>query len=436
MDQELLSSAAAVLKQNDRGSYTVLAGDLYPHQWLWDSCFIAIGLRHLDIERAKTELESLKRGQWSNGMLPDMIFGSKRASLDGLLWDSAISPFAPEHVTTSGITDPPMLAEAVMSVGQKLKLPERRTWYKQMLPTIIHFHQWLYRERDVRHEGLITIIHPYESGMDNSPPWIEELKDHGIPIWVKAAEKLKLGRLIKHVRRDTRHTPANQRMSNVEALAFWSALRHLQHKAYDSKKILSKPRLDLQDLAFNCILIRANACLKDIAKTAGVDLPKELLGDIKRGEEALEQLWDEPSGQYYSRSFASGELVMQPSISTFLTLYAGTIPKERAEKLVGLLSKRGAYKSIWPVPSVPANSEYFDPERYWQGPVWVNMNWLIIQGLRRYGFDKEADVLRDRTLELVAKSGYHEYFNPLDGTGLGAKNFSWTAALAIDLLKT
>ncbi|MEK7561630.1 MAG: glycoside hydrolase, partial [Patescibacteria group bacterium] len=63
--KELLRAAEEVLKTNDRGSFTVPAADLYPHQWLWDSCFVAIGLRHLDLERAQAELTSLLRGQWS-----------------------------------------------------------------------------------------------------------------------------------------------------------------------------------------------------------------------------------------------------------------------------------------------------------------------------------------------------------------------------------
>jgi glycogen debranching enzyme len=84
---------------------------------------------------------------------------------------------------------------------------------------------------------------------------------------------------------------------------------------------------------------------------------------------------------------------------------------------------------------VPLDSQFFDAERYWQGPSWVNTNWLIIDGLRRYGFDKEADELRQRTIDMVDKNGPYEYFSPTDGKGKGAANFSWTAALTIDLDK-
>ncbi|MEZ6331129.1 MAG: hypothetical protein R3B12_03915 [Candidatus Saccharimonadales bacterium] len=70
----LISQAEAVLKANRVGNATKPAPGLYPHQWFWDSCFIAIGLRWTNIEQAKAELRSLAKGQWHNGMIPHIIF--------------------------------------------------------------------------------------------------------------------------------------------------------------------------------------------------------------------------------------------------------------------------------------------------------------------------------------------------------------------------
>jgi hypothetical protein len=432
--KNLLEEAEAVLKHNDRQLWTVPAADLYPHQWLWDSCFISIGLRHLDIERAKTELRGLLRGQWANGMLPNIIFtGNEKRHID--LWRSWVSPYAPEGVATSGITQPPLLAEAVSQIGQKLKLPERRSWYKEMLPALIDYHTWLYRDRDPHKEGLVLLLHPYECGLDNTPPWISELRKHSLPWWISLIEKMRLDGLINQFRRDTKHVPPGQRMSNIEALAYWSALRRLRRKAYNSEALISRSLFAVEDLAFNCVFIRANTLLRQIAKTAGQELPESLLESMARSEAALEQLWDDTAGQYFSRSFVSHKLIEEPTIATFLPLYAGTISKERARLLVDLLKKPKEFSTSWPVPSVPLNSLYFDPYRYWQGPSWVNTNWLIIDGLKRNGFLEEAKILQERTLEMVRKSGMYEYFNPLNAKPAGAANFSWTAALTIDLLK-
>ena len=63
-----------VLKANDRKTHTVPSSGLYPHQWLWDSCFSAIGWAQIDVKRAEQEIFSLFKGQWHNGMIPHMIF--------------------------------------------------------------------------------------------------------------------------------------------------------------------------------------------------------------------------------------------------------------------------------------------------------------------------------------------------------------------------
>jgi glycogen debranching enzyme len=433
--EKLITEAAEVLRSNDRGAWTVPQPNLYPHQWLWDSCFIAVGLSHVDMDRAQTELRSLLRGQWSNGMMPNIIFDkSKKNRRDRELWRSRVNPYAPIGVATSGITQPPMLAEAVYKVGLNLKLPEQRSWYKEMLPSLIAYHEWFYNDRDPHHEGLVLLLHPYESGMDNSPAWISELRKHSMPLWLQAIEKLRLTGAISLFRHDTHHTKSAQRTGNIEAAASWSALHRLRRKAYNSEAIISRSLFAVEDLGFNCIFIRANRILKEIAKTAGHELPAGLLDGMERTEKAFEQLWDDVSGMYYSRSFVSHKLIEEPTIASLMPLYSGAISKNRAQRLVDLLNSSG-FATPWPVPSVPRDSIFFDPHRYWQGPTWVNTNWLIIDGLSRYGFYAEAKSLADQTLELVKKSGFYEYFNPLNAKGAGAANFSWTAALAIDLLK-
>ncbi len=433
---DLLARATEVLEENDRKSYTVPAGDLYPHQWLWDSCFIAIGLRHIDIERAKTELLSLIRGQWRNGMLPNMIFNNDPAySRDRNAWRSWLSPYAPDGVATSGITQPPMLAEAVVRIGEMLAAPERRTWYRQMWPGLVAYHKWLYEDRDPHDEGLILLIHPWETGLDNTPPWMSELHEHQLSWWIRAMHKSGADNIVSLIRRDTRSVPASERFSNVEVLALYDVQLRLRRKAYDIDKILNHSMFTIEDLGFNAIFIRANQHLQTIAKSLKEPMPEGLLKRIKKTEAAFEGLWHDVSGQYYSRNFITHDLIQEPSIATLLPLYAGTVTPERAKRLVKMLESEHMFGLGYPVPSVPRSSSWFDPKRYWQGPTWLNMNWLVVDGLKRYGFHEHAALLTDLSIELVGRNGCTEYFDPLTGEAAGADNFSWTAALAIDFLK-
>ncbi len=428
--------AKQILGANDRGNYTIPAENLYPHQWLWDSCFIAIGLRHMDVDRAQTELLSLVKGQWSNGMIPNMIFSSApEYHRDREFWRSWVSPYSPDGLATSGITQPPMLAEAVWQVGQKLSLAERRGWYRLMLPHIVAYHQWLYRERDPHGEGLTLLLHPWECGLDNTPPWTTELHDHLLPAWIRFIRWAHLDGIIGFFRRDRHYIPPGQRLSTIETLAYFDAQRRLRRKAYDTLKILDHSLFSIEDLTFNCILIRANERLRDIARTLHHELPDELLDRMEKSERALHELYDPYSKTYWSRDFITHRLLKQPSIAALMPLYAGCISKEQADHLVKLLENDHIFGPAFPVPSVPLDSPQYNPDLYWQGPTWVNTNWLIIDGLRRAGYKDHADALTETTLDMVRRSGFSEYFDPVTGEPLGAHNFSWTAALVLDLMR-
>jgi hypothetical protein len=430
---DVSEEAQRVLAENDRGTFTVPAKGLYPHQWLWDSCFIAIGLRHLDVDRAQSEILSILRGQWTNGMIPHVIHSGNKRDRDATIWRSWLNHAAPDDISTSGITQPPIIAEAVVRIGDILPTSEKRLWYKSVFPALLAYHQWLYNERDPHQEGLTLQIHPWETGLDNTPPWMNELHEHQLPVWITIVKKLQLQHLFRFFRQDTRYIPAAQRISTLDALALYSIQRRLRRKNYETQRILTHSLLSIEDVSFNAILIRNNELLAQIAATIKQPLPKELTKRIKKTRSAFEKLWDPYSSQYYSREFVSHRLLKQPTIGTMLALYAGSISKDRAAHLVKMLENKHQFGSTYPVPSVPESSDWFQPKAYWQGPTWVNTNWLIIDGLQRYGFNDHADALTESTLELIRRNGCYEYFSPVNGEPAGAKDFSWTAALALDL---
>jgi neutral trehalase len=75
-----------------------------------------------------------------------------------------------------------------------------------------------------------------------------------------------------------------------------------------------------------------------------------------------------------------------------------------------------------------------DVRRYWRGPSWVSTSWLVWRGLRQCGQLELAARLAGSVVDLVARAGFREYFHPSTGEGLGARDFSWSAALVLDLL--
>ena len=433
---ELLDAATTVLADNDRGDFTVPAEPLYPHQWLWDSVFISIGLRHIDSSRAQREILRLLEAQWVNGMVPHVVHNTHHKSQDERVWRSWMNPNAPEHVSTSGITQPPLLAEAVMRIADTLSSTERKSWLSLTYPHLVRYHSWLYTERDPHNEGLTIQIHPWETGLDNTPPWMKELHEHQLPLWIQAVRSLRLSGLFNMFRYDTKIISDRERMQTIDALALYSVQRRLRRKNYDIKRILAHSLFAIEDVSFNAIFIRNNQILRNIAKELKQPLDSELTDNMQRTEKAFEDLWDPYVGQYYSREFVGHRLIKESSIATLIALYSGIVPKSNAEQIVSLLENEQYFGSPYPVASAPQNSDWFDEKRYWQGPSWANTNWLIIDGLQRAGYTEHANALRETTLEMIQKQGFFEYFSPLDGSPAGAERFSWTAAVAIDLALT
>jgi hypothetical protein len=434
-DATLVRGAEQVLARNRRGSWTCPARDFYPHQWLWDSCFIAIGLARSDPLRAVGELRALFRGQWANGMLPHMIFADDvRDAGSRHVWQSRRRRDAPRAVDTSCITQPPIIAIAVERVAASLDENERHDFLAEVFPKLVAYHRWLYRERDPHARGLITLIHPWECGLDTTPPWIRQLRTMRGPWWLRPALRLRLSRVARVFRRDTRYAPAAERLSDDDGLRMLALVDAARRRGFDLARLDPRRSVLIEDVAFNSFLVVANHSLESIAQTIGERVDPGLVSSFRATESAFEDLWHEGSGQYCSRDVIDGRLIVMSTIATFLPLWTGLVPRDRAERLIAILRAPQRFWPRFPVPSVPLDAREFDDDRYWRGPTWVNTNWAIIEGLRTCAHDELAEELRERTLELIGESGFAEYFSALTGEGFGAPEFSWTAALVLDLV--
>jgi glycogen debranching enzyme len=125
----------------------------------------------------------------------------------------------------------------------------------------------------------------------------------------------------------------------------------------------------------------------------------------------------------------------QHSVVSFMPLFAPGIDHELGSRTVD--SVRGARHcsddDCLLVPSYEIGEGDFSGRLYWRGPLWVNTNWILCHGCRSLGAKGTADELRDAVLQLVGKFGCREYYDPHGDAAHGAKDFSWTAALYLDL---
>jgi len=420
-DKILIQKAITVLRENDiDGRSTKASPGLYPHQWLWDSCFIAIGYRYFDINRAMDEIRGLLEGQWTNGMIPHIKFNEKESGGHPReIWGTRKVPKC-KDIETSGISQPPMIAIAVWEIYKKNKDKE---FLEEVFPMIGKYHRYIKEFRGLDRSGLSCIIHPWESGLDNSPRWDNIL------------DSIRLTDTPESKRADTAFIPIEQRPTDQQYNKYWYLVSLFVGSNYDITQIFKNDPFIVEAILFNSVWCEANRCLSKIAEEIGEEnkIFEEWAEQTKNS--INENLYDEKDGLYYDFDVKNGVLIKEQTSASFLPLFANVPNQEIAQKIVEQYIRNSEkYWLNYPLPTVSADSLKFNPKRYWRGPVWINMNWFVAKGLENYGFKSYADYIKEKTVELMNKSGFREYFNPYTGEGYGADNFSWSAALTLDIM--
>ncbi|MGC4943282.1 MGH1-like glycoside hydrolase domain-containing protein [Kribbella sp. DT2] len=416
---DLRQAAERVLLGNWTGHSTVPSHSLYPHQWSWDSAFIAIGLRHLSPRRAQVELESLLGSQWSDGRIPHISFSpavARDAYFPGPdFWQAATTG----GVETSGIIQPPVHALAAWLTHQADEQESvRRNFLPRVYPQLVAWHTYLRTRRDLGARGLVAIVHPWESGMDNSPAWDDALA------------RVTPAPLDSFTRRDTDHASPTDRPTDLDYGRYVQLAATYRDHQYDDAT--TPFEFALEDPAFNALLIASEHALADIAEALGLD-PAHHLKAAAELTKALGGLFTD--GLFHARDLRAddGGVVAAGTISGLIPLVVPCLP-QATELLATARGDRFGLGRVRLVPSYDLTGPAFERERYWRGPSWFNTAWLIHRGLAALGEQHQADQLRDDLLELAGSTDFAEYADPYDGAPRGAQTFSWTAAVALDLL--
>ncbi len=144
--------------------------------------------------------------------------------------------------------------------------------------------------------------------------------------------------------------------------------------------------------------------------------------------------WDSKSGYFWARRNGARINVRTPF--NLYPLITGRLPQPIADRLVAHLTDERQFWTRFPVPTVALDDPKFDHFTMWRGPSWVNVNYLLIEGLLRSGYKKLAVELRRRTLEMISgQEDIYEYYDPVTGVNPpnAASIFGWSSAVFIDL---
>ncbi|MEU8905455.1 MGH1-like glycoside hydrolase domain-containing protein [Streptomyces mirabilis] len=291
--------AARVLEGNWTGTSTVPSHGLYPHQWSWDSAFIAIGLRHLSPLRAQTELETLLGAQWGDGRIPHIVFNPS-VPLDAYFpspdfWRSSTAgraAGAPRTVQTSGIVQPPVHALAAWLVHQADPgLSRSRSFLSRMYPRLAAWHRYLLHRRDLGGGGLASVVHPWEQGMDNSPCW-----DAPLSRVTPAAPR-------SFRRADLDHGSAEDRPTDLDYGRYVRLATDYRDGGYAD----GAGEFAVEDPAFNALLIASEHALAAIAQELGAAGTARHARAERLTAALVERLWDPAEGMFFCRDVSGGD---------------------------------------------------------------------------------------------------------------------------------
>ncbi|NES15987.1 MULTISPECIES: hypothetical protein [Micromonospora] len=421
--------AVTTLQANWEHDHTVPSRTLYPHQWSWDSAFIAVGLAHVRPDRAWRELRTLFSAQWADGRVPHIVFNPALpvgTYFPGpVFWDSSRAAGAPA-AATSGIVQPPVHAAAAWLVHRRAPSEASVQALRWLYPRLVAQQRYLTRRRDVGGGGLACIVHPWESGVDNSPAWDGPLA--GVP-----AEAAVMRAYRRH---DIAHAAAAHRPTDLDYARYVAIVAAYRAVGYRDDRLAEQPFL-VECPLVNAALGVAEHALARIAGVVGADPGPHRDRAARITEALVARLFDPATGTFRPRDLRTDRLVPARTVLGLIPLILPDLPaRQVGAVLAEACSPRFglAARMDRPLPTHDRTAPDFEPLRYWRGPSWVNIAWLLWRGLRTHHRPDLAAGLRESMCDLVARGGCHEYFHPDTGAGLGSPAFSWTAALVLDAL--
>lgn len=418
-DEEIAEKTRKVLYENMikgvlpgkgiRFHYTKPSQGTYPYQFFWDTCFHVFILASLgEHNMAKEHLHSLFAMQKEDGFVGHMIYWDRLKP--GRLADFFQSRPSFRHLFKShmsALIQPPLVAQAVARVYE---VSGDKAFLRLMLPKLKKYYRWLARNRDFQGDGLLTIISPFESGMDWKPTFDEV---------VDFPEKKADWRLFL----------------KVIGVDFRNFLNN-----YNLKKVCKKGYFLVKEVGLNTIYAQNLNALAGLCSELGEEREADAFKRLGEqvGRSILEVMYDEKDAAFYDVCGKGNTKIRILTPTIFFPVVLKGLPKEVKEKVVTKhFFNSEEFDTPYPIPSVAKNHPSFNPTAsmyIWRGPTWIVNNWFMHQFLMENGYGKESERLIESIKSLIEKSGFREYYNPFTGEGYGAEDFTW-AGLILDMIQ-
>lgn len=381
----------------------------YSYQYFWDTCFhiyilCAVGETGLakDCFRTQFAMQSdngfVGHIHYWNNVMPARITDifQNRIGLGRKLVQSHMS----------SLIQPPLVAQALQKIWETTKDEE---YLREMLPKLKLYFDWLIKNRNFDDDGLLSIVTPFESGMDWKASYDPVVNfDHG-----KANKKL------------------FWKVVGIDFRNFW--------RDYKYEKIKERDKFIVKDVGFNTVYIQNLRAMGKLCEDLGDD--EGAREYQKRFEEVrktmIEKMYDKNDKAFYDLYGKEDRKLKVLTATIFFPVIIEGMPEEICKDVIDAhFFNKEEFHTEYPVPSLAINDPAFDPGQsmyIWRGPTWIFNNWFMHQFFLEQDNTDEAQHLIDSITNLIEKSGFREYYNPFTGEGYGAHNFTW-GGLVLDMI--
>lgn len=203
--------------------------------------------------------------------------------------------------------------------------------------------------------------------------------------------------------------------------------------------------LDHLPADLNSILYVVENDIADFAERMGdaVKAAEWRLRAAQRAATLIELMWSDADGFFYDFDWRAERITPHPSLAGIYPLWAGLATPDQAARIVS---------TWWPrflqagglVTTLQAA-----PDKQWAWPNgWAPLNWIVVEGLSRYGFHDEADETRRRWCDNCATvfnrtGAFWEKYNVVEpassqiehGVYGTVKGFGWSNAVFVDFAR-
>ena len=366
------AAARAILARNDRGGYTVPTERLYPFQWNWDSAFVAMGFATLRRGPRLSRAGAPDRGPVGRRHDPAHRVPCAERHLfsrPGRVGHAASHPDLRHHPAAGLRHGPAPCSRGGCRSGDRADATART---KALFQAALRSHRWWLAARDPEGLGLVSILHPWESGSDNSPAWDAALAR--VPTTTTTTIR----------RKDTGHVDASMRPRDEDYQRFIHLVDTYRDCGWDPKRQWAAAPFKIADVQMTAILARSTADLMHLAESSARRTKGGARAHARQAARGSLARWRPALSRFVNLDLISGQDIETPTQAAFIPLVALMLDEAQRDAVTAEI-ERWLDGMVVGVPSAPAFSPAFEPKRYWRGPVWAVVNWLIADGLRLNG---------------------------------------------------